>query len=390
MERYQERIRYIYLLNMAIPFGFLLFFPLLKALLGGVILVVFATLYWVSFRGTTSTRWVAFLGQTAILGLMMVFYNVNYIWMVFYPAALLVYATAGRRSILVWCMVLLGGVVVIAGFMGIRSQDGGAIYEWPILFSAIIGMVAAVLMVLWQRQTWQTKMALEAANRELERLTKIAERERISQDLHDVMGHDLSMITLKAQLISRVIDKDPGRAKAEVHDVETAARRALARVREYIAEMRQPDLREEWQEASRLLQSAGIDCEAEWDLPQGAEFSSSMSGLAMAFREAVTNLARHSDATRCSIRVWRSSGEYRLLIQDDGRGFLSGGSEERGHGLTGMRGRVEAMGGQMGVWSNGSWVTRPPLDAPDLGLWSAGTAVYLAVPDESFRGSASL
>jgi len=182
---------------------------------------------------------------------------------------------------------------------------------------------------------------LRRANEEIEHLAKVAERERIARDLHDVLGHTLSLITLKSELAGKLIDRDPAQAKAEIRDVEQTARTALSEVRQAIGGYRSKGLTAEIRQAKSTLETAGLKVELQStsiELPATQE-----SVLALSLREAVTNVVRHARATRCSVRLERSNSHCRLEIVDDGRG----GHQIEGNGLRGMRERVEALGGQL-------------------------------------------
>ena len=182
---------------------------------------------------------------------------------------------------------------------------------------------------------------LRMAQEEVEHLAKVAERERIARDLHDVLGHTLSLITLKSELAGKLVDRDPTRAKAEIRDVEQTARQALAEVRLAIGGYRAKGLPEEFKQARAALETAGltVDCDT---APVGLE-PTQESILALALREAVTNIVRHADARHCRLMLAQTNGTCRLEIQDDGRG----GHLVEGNGLRGMRERIEALGGTL-------------------------------------------
>jgi len=182
---------------------------------------------------------------------------------------------------------------------------------------------------------------LRVANDEIEHLAKVAERERIARDLHDLLGHTLSLITLKAELARKLVDRDPQRAKLEMQDVENTSRAALADVREAISGYRGQGLAAELTQARRTLETAGItvDCDtSEVPLSPAQE-----SVLALALREAVTNVVRHAQAQRCVVRLGRNQELCTLEIADNGRGT----DAPEGNGLRGMRERLEAIGGSL-------------------------------------------
>jgi two-component system sensor histidine kinase DesK len=182
---------------------------------------------------------------------------------------------------------------------------------------------------------------LQLAQDEIEHLAKVAERERIARDLHDLLGHTLSLITLKAELARKLVDRDPQRAKQEMQDVEHTSRAALADVREAISGYRGQGLAAELLRARQTLETAGItvDCEAaEVPLSPAQE-----TVLALALREAVTNVVRHAQAQTCSVRLGRDQQLCTLEIADNG----CGADGPEGNGLRGMRERLEAIGGSL-------------------------------------------
>ena len=182
---------------------------------------------------------------------------------------------------------------------------------------------------------------LRLAHAEIGHLAMIAERERIARDLHDLLGHTLSLITLKSELAGKLIDRDAAQAKLEIRDVEQTARQALADVRLAIGGYRCKGLAAEIEQAKATLLTAGVKMDfhsTPVKLPAAQE-----NVLALVLREAITNVVRHSQARNCRLQVQRENGHCRLELHDDGRG----GVVLEGNGLRGMRERVEALGGNL-------------------------------------------
>ncbi|HEY0613529.1 MAG TPA: sensor histidine kinase, partial [Candidatus Elarobacter sp.] len=205
-----------------------------------------------------------------------------------------------------------------------------------VVFSGIIGV--ACINAAEQKRAHRR---LEQAYDQNERLAKIAERERIARDLHDVLGHTLSLIALKSQLASKLAEREPQRAVAEIRDVEQIARTALDEVRAAVAGYRAAGIPAELTHARDVLTSAGVrvDCEAEEVRLAPAH----ESVLALAIREAVTNIVRHAHASAVRLRIAGTGGTCRFEIEDDGVGGAAG----EGFGLSGMRERVESHGGSV-------------------------------------------
>jgi two-component system sensor histidine kinase DesK len=182
---------------------------------------------------------------------------------------------------------------------------------------------------------------LRKADAEIEHLAKVAERERIARDLHDLLGHTLSLITLKAELARKLVDRDPQRAKQEMLEVEQTSRAALADVREAISGYRGEGLAAELIRARKTLETAGIVVNS--DIAELPLSPAQETVLALALREAVTNVVRHANAQRCSVRLQRQQNVCTLEIADNGLGA----DTPEGNGLRGMRERLEALGGSL-------------------------------------------
>jgi two-component system, NarL family, sensor histidine kinase DesK len=183
---------------------------------------------------------------------------------------------------------------------------------------------------------------LHAVRGELARQAVTEERLRLARDLHDLLGHTLSLIALKSELARRLMDKEPARATQEIHEIEREARQALREVREAIAGYRQPTLRSELEGARQILGAAGIDCTVEQ--PAGILPPAIDTVLAWAVRESVTNVIRHSRARRCTIRVKSENGRACLETINDGcrdQGHSSSRTKVSS-GLSGLTERVTA------------------------------------------------
>jgi two-component system sensor histidine kinase DesK len=189
--------------------------------------------------------------------------------------------------------------------------------------------------------------ALRAAREELARRAVAEERLRFARDLHDLLGHSLSLITLKSELAGRLLPRAPERAAKEIREAEEAARRALREVREAVAGYRQPTLGEELIGARDMLQAAGIACRIEngaGRLPKPVD-----AVLAWAVREGTTNVVRHSRARHCTVQIGRDDGTVCAEIEDDGLARPPAGAgpgrSTDGSGLSGLAERVAAIDG---------------------------------------------
>jgi two-component system sensor histidine kinase DesK len=211
---------------------------------------------------------------------------------------------------------------------------------WFLFYGGGLASVIGVGNVYFAQRN-RANQRLRKANEEIEHLAKVAERERIARDLHDVLGHTLSVIILKSELAGKLIDHDPERAKAEMADVEQTSRAALADVRSTIRGYRSHSLEAELKQAKATLETAGVIVKSESEEVRLTPAQESV--VALVVREAVTNVVRHARARNCHLRLIPVNGNCRIEIHDDGRG---GGAVE-GNGLRGMRERIEALGGTL-------------------------------------------
>ena len=214
---------------------------------------------------------------------------------------------------------------------------------------------------------------LRSAREELARLAVSEERLRFARDLHDLLGHSLSLITLKSELAGRLLPTEPERAAIEVHDIEGVARQALREVRQAVAGYRRPTLDEELAGASEMLEAAGISCRIENQagvLPKAVD-----AVLAWAVREGTTNVIRHSSAKHCRIVLARNDEETYAEITDDGQGYQKDSGKNSGSGLSGLAERVATFDGRVetGALPDGGFrlrVVLPARSALERPAWS--------------------
>src|SRR6185312_6349509 len=237
-----------------------------------------------------------------------------------YVASLTPYAT-GSFSLAVGTIIASTLASAAEGFLLHRNA-----WEWGSLsfLAACIG-TGNLIQALRSGATERLLRAQE----EIEHLAKVAERERIARDLHDVLGHTLSLIIVKSTLAGKLIDKQPEKAKHEIADIEKASRDAMAEIRSTLRGYSSYKINEEIQRAKSTLSSAGILAKS--DTVDISLSPAQESVVALIMREAVTNVVRHSHARNCRLRLARENGACVLSVEDDGRGGL----QEEGNGLRG-------------------------------------------------------
>lgn len=231
-------------------------------------------------------------------------------------------------------------------------------YPWQ-----VTGMMAGLtviigLIVNTERMSEEKDAELRLSHDEVRRLAASAERERIGRDLHDLLGHTLSLITLKLELSRKLYDRDPQAARREMEEAEQVARHALAEVRSAVTGIRATDLAAELASARLLLGCSAVHLD-HGQVPAGLPVELER-GLALVLREAVTNIARHAQATRALVSLEMTEDMAKLCIEDDGRGGIGA----RGNGLSGMQERVHAMGGTLAIDSPSGHGSRLCIEVP--------------------------
>jgi two-component system, NarL family, sensor histidine kinase DesK len=301
-------------------------------LLDGFGAAVFLLLYFGLFF-LECPRSVAHIAGMVLLGLMFQPINTGACTFFIFAAAMLPFCVATQTA--AWIGV--ASIGAIGGLEGMLLH----VDSWTKFFSALFPVfIGAGNTFFAERNRMNRK--LRKANEEIEQLAKVAERERIARDLHDVLGHTLSVITLKSELAGKLMDRDPERAGKEIREVSEISRQALTDVRDAIRGYRAKGLAAELAQAKSTLETAGLavqcDAASTVKLPAMQE-----SVLSLAVREGVTNVVRHAQARSCRLRLEQYNGSCRLEIEDDGLGSFS----EEGNGLRGMRERVEMIGGTL-------------------------------------------
>jgi two-component system sensor histidine kinase DesK len=301
---------------------------------------VFIALYVAIFRLRRFDLRVACVVGMFLLGAITYPINGGAVTFFIYTAALLPFVIRPVRTVLI-CFLIEALLVGAEGFWLMhRNPPQATVWSFAsaVFFIAVVGG-SNIFFAQKQRADCKLRMAHE----EIEALAAVAERERIARDLHDVLGHTLSVIVLKAELAGRLLarDEDTSRAAQEIADVERTARSALAEVRETIGGYRSRGLGAEMDAARNALTAAGVRFEVEGVPAAGSLRPAEETVLALALREAVTNVVRHAQAQTCKLRFTVQNGRHSLTIEDDGQHT----AVREGNGLRGMRERVESLGG---------------------------------------------
>jgi two-component system sensor histidine kinase DesK len=322
--------------------------PLIKWVWLGVALVLFLCFYWLAHFGPRRARrfWVLAM---FLLGMVYVPFN-EAAWGVYiYVAASLPEVSESTNVVIGLLLLQCGAIVGQSLFFHLHAWT----WSMGLGFTLLIGMNR-----LRMEQTFRADAKLRMAQEEIEQLAKTAERERIARDMHDILGHSLSLIVLKSELAGRLLASQPARAALEIAEVETTARQALAEVRKTITGYRSEGFASELARAAQVLETAGVRL----NKPARAPYLTPRheATLSLVLREAVTNIVRHAGASECSIEVSTAEDRTQLVIADDGRGDI----RQEGNGLRGMRERVQELGGSLSLESNRG--TRLQIELPQF------------------------
>lgn len=257
----------------------------------------------------------------------------------------------GRVAVVAAAAPALGTAIYVPIHVAWRYHAGGLVLAWDCGFWLLsLSMLAAVLYAA--ARLTRTAHELRAARAEIAELAVGQERLRLSRDLHDLLGQSLAAVSLKSDLAMRLLARDPAEARREVESLTVAAQDALRSVRAVTQNIHRVELGTELSAAARLLDAAQITVQMETDTDGVTGAVGQV--LAWAVREGVTNVLRHSSATRCSISIRREAGKLILRIGNDG----ASGAAGTGTGLTGIAERAAAAAGQMsaGPTSGGSFM----------------------------------
>lgn len=304
----------------------------------GLTAVSYPTFLWLyakTLLASRRTAWHYAIGMAALSLLLLRWYPSGLSYFVF--GCVMLRITAHRLVLGKYILQLLAMNLV---YVGVATWLGypRELWLWVPAMTLVIGIIVNVEHVSQEKDA-----ALALSQEEVRKLAATAERERIGRDLHDLLGHTLSLITLKLELSRKLFERDPAASKRELAEAETVAREALAQVRSAVTGIRATDLAAELASAKLMLESAGVQLDygpTPAGLPPDVE-----RGLALVLREAVTNICRHAEAAQAQVEFTREDKAVQLRISDNG----CGGVTVDGNGLSGMRDRIRALDGSLSV-----------------------------------------
>ncbi|ETT58447.1 integral membrane sensor signal transduction histidine kinase [Paenibacillus sp. FSL R7-277] len=306
-------------------------------------LVIYRQLYWAEER--TYTAWLGL--QMLIIVVLTVVYSPYNMYMGFFTSNFIGWYTdlrRFRRALAIFTAMLIALALLSLDQM---YSTGGLLFMVPFALMMLISPFGIRSM----NRRRMLEKELDQANEVIREMIKREERMRIARDLHDTMGHTLSLITLKSQLIEKMVVKNPERAQAEAREIQRTSRAALRQVRELVSEMRAVSVAEELVEAAEMLRSAEIALEVEGDAALLGVSALTQSILSLCIKEGVTNIVKHSRADQCRISIVMTPGEVQITLEDNGIGVDACGSESTdrrdGNGMKGMGERLALIDGSL-------------------------------------------
>lgn len=330
-------------------------------------IVVFLPIYFLSYRCSGVAEILCMLGMAAVGYALLPINGFANTYVVFACA----FAALIRASLLQkfsWALAMLGLLLLEV-----------VLFDGPLFVVALTTIISVAVFFgnHFFVESSRRRAALKLSHDEVRRLAALAERERIGRDLHDLLGHTLSLIALKSELASKLLDRDPAKAASEIAEVTRVARDALSQVRRAVSGIRVAGLAAELASAKQLLESDGVAFS--YSLGDVELQTEQETALALVVREAVTNIQRHARARHAGIGLDIEGRRVRLTVRDDGRG----GSIAPGNGLLGMRERIEQLGGSLAIDSTKGKGTTLNIELPVAGAEAMGvpsTAAQRPIP----------
>ncbi|NRD76727.1 sensor histidine kinase [Bacillus sp. BRMEA1] len=339
---------YMYLIYLLYPIVSLTKENGVKQIIGyGMTLLFFVTyrqLYFVMWQ-RKYTYWLAVM--LAIVFIFSTFYQLTYIFLGFFSATFVGFYHEKQkfyRGLASLAMVELLPILFVIS----RTKAVITISEFLNFAPFLIIMLLTPFGIRSINRRRELERELDQKNHQIEELVKREERVRIARDLHDTLGHTLSLLTLKSQLVQRLIAADPERARLEAREMEVTSRAALKQVRELVTDMRAATITEELIQVQHILRAAGITYKYEGtsDFSRIPLFTQNI--VSMCIREAATNVVKHSRAAHCSLSVHLSKEKINVMVHDDGMGApMNESNQELGNGLKGMEERLALVDGSL-------------------------------------------
>lgn len=338
---------YIWTILCILPFYFIFqkSSSTIEIIVGVLLTLIFFILYRIAF---ISKGWPVYLWTFILIGISITSTSLfSYVYFAFF-LAYFIGNIENRITFLILYFVHLISTSISINFSIIQS-DELFLKQLPFVIIVWVSVILLPFSIHIRKEKGQLEEKLEDANKRISELSKLEERQRIARDLHDTLGQKLSLIGLKSDLARKLINKNPEQAKNELKDVQQTARTALNEVRKMVSSMRGIRLEDEIVLVKQILEAAeikfgGVD---EFTLTNVSPLKENI--LSMCLKEAVTNVVKHSGANECFIAIEQTWKEIIITIHDNGTFKSSGETSTEGHGLLGMKERLEFVNGSLEI-----------------------------------------
>lgn len=338
---------YIWSVLSLLPFYFIFQSSSTASIFTGITLTI---LFFIFYRfAFLSKKWPVYLWMCILIGISV---TMTILFQFVYFAFYIAYYNGNIKNRIAFIVLYIIHLVstIVSFNYHLVLQSHLFVKQLPFIIIVWISVILLPFNIYNRKKQEQLEEQLKDANDRISELVKMEERQRIARDLHDTLGQRLSLIGLKSDLAGRLISKDPEQARNELKDVQQTARTALNEVRKMVSSMRGIRLKDEIDLVKQILQAAQIEFIGEEpNLVNVSLFLENI--LSMCLKEAVTNVVKHSHATRCEVRMEQSEKDISIIVKDNGKGFLTDTAFERGNGLLGMKERLEFVNGYLDIYS---------------------------------------
>ncbi|WML38845.1 sensor histidine kinase [Neobacillus sp. OS1-2] len=333
-----------------LPFYFIFQSPSTIEIVVGILLtLVFFILYRIAFM---SKGWPVYLWTLILIGISITASSLfSYVYFAFFLAYFIGNIKERIPFFTLYFIHLISTSAAIN--FNIVVHEKLFLTQLPFVIIIWISVILLPFSIYNRKERGQLEEKLEDANKRISELIKIEERNRIARDLHDTLGQKLSLIGLKSDLARRLIVKDPEQARQELKDVQQTARTALSEVRKMVSSMRGIRLKDEILRVKEIIKAAQINFESEGDFNLANVSLLTENILSMCLKEAVNNVVKHSEANSCFISIEQTWKETVMTIRDDGVFKNETGTLAEGHGLIGMKERLEFINGNLKLVTKG-------------------------------------
>ncbi|WP_203364341.1 sensor histidine kinase [Bacillus sp. REN10] len=331
---------YIFLLYLCMPVYDVMNQPRPKAFMSAALLLIFLVTYRQLYFSVGKQRFSYWLGiQMATVFILGTFINVNMLFLGFFPAHFIGWYENNDQDQRKFKFAFLFLVLVEC----LPFLKWGLRLEYAYFLPFLLIMLMAPFGIRSMNKQMKLERQLDEANEQIKEFVKREERVRIARDLHDTLGHTLSLITLKSQLVERLIKRDADQAEVEAKEIERISRAALKQVRELVSSMRAITIAEELVHVQEILKAAHISYHYKGESDLSAISPLTQNIISMCLREAATNVVKHSQAKNCTMNIFMSKANIHIEVKDDGIGI--GSKDMHSSGLKGIAERLALIEG---------------------------------------------